>query len=205
MVLVRKLDKKYLIYGTVQPSSNYKGNTAIEEGTTIMLEGKKIKVNIRRQGSMYVLDLSGAQPVFYQIDGWHQYEHPWYWSKDIVMEAENTGTYSGVTLITEKPEGQESLDFSDFTTYAQLDPGKAMNLTIPQKRSQSLSATYLVKKYTGSPVLVIKTGAGSIKKEVGSATIRLSEKELGTLQLHSGENMELSVEKGVLWLDKMIF
>lgn len=205
LVLVRKLDKKYLIYGTVQPSSNYKGNTALEEGTSIILEGKRISFNIRRQGSMYIYDPSGTQPVFYQVDGWHQYEHPWYWSKDIVMEAENTGTHSGITLITEKPAGPESLDFSDCTTYAQLEPGKVMNIAIPQKRNQPLSATFIVKKHSDNPVLLIKTGDGIIKKESDSATVRLSEKELKTLQLHAGEIMELSVEKGVLWLDKMIF
>src|SRR5690606_28531969 len=97
LVLVRKLGDRYLIYGSVQPNSNYKGNAAIESVTTIILEGRRVSFNIRRQGSMYIFDLSGKQPVFYQLDKWHEYSHPYFWSGNFSLEAER----SGYPMITE--------------------------------------------------------------------------------------------------------
>lgn len=88
LILVRKLGKKYLIYGSIQPNSNVKGNVPDSTITSFTLEGKQIRLKIRRQGSMYVLDESGAKPVFYQLDGWHENTHPWYWSKQGELEAE---------------------------------------------------------------------------------------------------------------------
>ena len=83
LILVRKFGKKYLIYGSIQPMSNNKGNIPFSSTTQIELEGRKIKFMIRRQGSMYVLDLEASQPIFYQLDLWHQYEHPYYWTKQV--------------------------------------------------------------------------------------------------------------------------
>lgn len=88
LILVRKLGKKYLIYGSIQPNSNLKGNVPQQATAQINLEGKKIRFTIRRQGSIYILDMSKSQPVFYELDGWHEYKHPSFWSKDIVIEAE---------------------------------------------------------------------------------------------------------------------
>ena len=55
---------------------------------------------IRRQGSMYVLDTEASEPVFYQLDGWQQYEHPLYWSKEINIEAENYHESKSAKIIT---------------------------------------------------------------------------------------------------------
>ncbi len=207
LVLVRKLDKKYLIYGTVQPSSNYKGNTVLEATTSIKLEGKKISFNIRRQGSMYVLDLSADQPVFYQIDGWHQYEHPYYWSKSIEVEAENTDVRGTLNLITETNKGAE-YDFSNFNTYVELMPDKPAQLTIPQKRSGELSLSVFVKVSKGKPSILLKTSSGTVKKMIspGNFTeLTLSPEDLKTLQLKSGEELSLSSQDGNLFLDKLRF
>src|SRR5690606_12050932 len=54
LVMVRKWKGRYLIFGSVQPNSNYVGNAAEVTVTEIELEGKKIKFEIRRQGSMYI-------------------------------------------------------------------------------------------------------------------------------------------------------
>lgn len=207
LVLVRKLDKKYLIYGTVQPSSNYKGNTEPEATTSITLEGKKVSFNIRRQGSMYVLDLSANHPVFYQIDGWHQYEHPWYWSKAIEMEAENADVRGTLNLITETNKGAE-YDFANFNTYVELIPGKPAQLTIPQKRSGELSLCVFVKVSKGKPSILLKTSSGTVKKMIppGNFTeLTLSPEDLKTLQLKSGEELSLSSQNGNLFLDKLRF
>ncbi len=207
LVLVRKLDKKYLIYGAVQPSSNYKGNTVLEATTSINVEGKKISFKIRRQGSMYVLDLNGNQPVFYQIDGWHQYEHPYYWSKSIEVEAENTDVRGTLNLITETNKGAE-FDFSNFNTYVELIPGKSAQLTIPQKRSGELSLSVFVKVSKGSPSIILKTSSGKVKKMISSVDLNeltLSPADLKILQLKSGEALSLSSQNGILFLDILRF
>ena len=89
LILVRKWKHQYLIYGSIQPLSNIKGNIPNEWVTTIRLEGKPVSFTIRRQGSLYVYDPTASTPVFYQLDKWHQYEHPWFWSTDIELDAVN--------------------------------------------------------------------------------------------------------------------
>lgn len=208
LVLVRKWDNKYLIYGSLQPNSNYKGNTAIASSTSITLEGRKVTFNIRRQGSMYVLDLSGNDPVFYQLDGWHQYEHPWYWSKDIEIEAENTEGLPTVKLIMERPHDAEKHDFTAFTTSLQLQQKEKISIRIPEKRGERLMAAFVVKKNGEDTELVVESSNATIKKKItspGFETITLSEEELNALQLQPGETLQLWSENGVLWLDKMRF
>lgn len=87
LILVRKWKKRYLIYGSIQPSGNLKGNIPSRVNTQINLEGTTIEFEIRKQGSLYVLDLSGNEPVFYQLDQWHQAEHPYFWSPNTQQTA----------------------------------------------------------------------------------------------------------------------
>jgi hypothetical protein len=207
LVLVRKLDKKYLIYGSVQPSSNYKGNTVLEATTSITLEGKKISFNIRRQGSMYVLDLSGAQPVFYQLDGWHQYEHPYYWSKAVEIEAENVKALTGLNLITEKGTAPEN-DFSDFATYVQMVPGKSIGVNIPKKRYGELSLSFSAKSANGNVSIIFKSASGTIRKTISSGDLKeitFTPADLHVLQLKPGERLTLGAENGNVLLDKLRF
>ena len=156
---------------------------------------------------MYVLDLSGKQPVFYQVDGWHQYEHPFYWTKTIEMEAENTEGLSGTALITENSK-KADYDFSDFNTFVRVEPGNAINITIPQSREPESLASLFLKKSSGNPLLLLKTGSGTVKKSIVSTElkeIKLSGSEIKSLRLKPGEMLQLSVENGSLLLDKLIF
>jgi hypothetical protein len=83
----------YMIFGTVQPLTNFVGevnsNTA-----TISLDGESLSFNVRSQGSVYVYDKSVSPALFYQVDGWHENTHPWFWSKDFVLEGELPETAS---------------------------------------------------------------------------------------------------------------
>ncbi|GAB2680734.1 hypothetical protein GCM10027036_39040 [Flavihumibacter cheonanensis] len=85
LILVRKWNNRYLIYGSIQPSSNLKGNIPTSINTQIKLEGATIEFEIRKQGSLYVLDLTEKKPVFYQLDQWHQPEHPYFWNSSTLQ------------------------------------------------------------------------------------------------------------------------
>ncbi|MFT4015873.1 MAG: hypothetical protein QM668_02820 [Agriterribacter sp.] len=111
LVLVRKLNHSYLIYGTIQPNSNYKGNARLTDTTAITLEGKKIQFEIRRQGSMYVLDMSGKEAIFYQLDKWHEYTHPYFWNKNYVTEAEE---YNGKKDIFTESKSASCVNYISF-------------------------------------------------------------------------------------------
>ena len=131
LILVRKLGKKYLIYGSIQPNSNIKGNVPQDKQTTIDLEGNKISFLIRRQGSMYVLDLSDRSPVFYQLDGWHQYEHPYYWTKDYMIEAEMIGQISRPdTKIATNRGNSKGNDFTNYTSYLVIPKGSRYSIPV---------------------------------------------------------------------------
>lgn len=101
LILVRKLDaNRFLIFGSIQPNSNLYGNAPLVANTSIVLEGKTIKFQIRRQGSVYLLSRSAGSWVFYQLDGWHQYEHPYYWSRNWTQEAELSTKINGARVVT---------------------------------------------------------------------------------------------------------
>ena len=123
LIFVRKhkMLHLYVITGSIQPSSNNAGETPREMETSIKLNGKTLKFKIRRQGSTYVYDIRDlANPVFYQLDGWHQDTHPSRWKKDFLLEAELADRFSEGTYIrTEsKIEGDytNSVSFVGFTS-----------------------------------------------------------------------------------------
>src|SRR5690606_27242724 len=153
-----------------------------------------------------VLDLSGERPVFYQLDGWHQYEHPYYWAKAIELEAENIDTQEELHLVTEANKEAE-YDFSGFNTYVELIPGKPLQLSIPQKRSGELFLSVFVKASKGNPSIILKTNSGTVKKMIapGSNELILSSADLKTLQLKQGQKLVLAAQDGNLLLDKLKF
>ncbi|HEX5002504.1 MAG TPA: fibronectin type III domain-containing protein [Bacteroidia bacterium] len=132
LVVVRKHNTlaKYAITGTVQPNSNMVGNVENESVATITLDGQTLKFNVRRQGSTYIYDNTNAsQPVFYQLDGWHERKHPSKWSPDFNFEAElfdNTNTQ--VTIKTTVPAGTAAGDYTNFTSYLAW-PDNATSIT----------------------------------------------------------------------------
>jgi NADPH-dependent 7-cyano-7-deazaguanine reductase QueF-like protein len=197
LVLVRKLDKKYLIYGSVQPNSNYKGNTVLETTTSIILEGKKISFNIRRQGSMYVLDLAGAQPVFYQLDGWHQYEHPYYWSGNFLVEAEHT--HNKVQVITESKD----FDFTHFTSFIRVNNSNTVDYNVPHRQGENVWNSLIIRcrKKNGDPFIFIEYGEFSKKAKISGESwneIKLDLKELSQTKI---ESWKITVNGGAVDID----
>ena len=85
LIAVRKHPNEdvYIISGTLQPNTNYKGNVKDKKATWLKFDGHKIRCEFRRQGSTYYLDLTKPdQPIFYQLVVWHEAGHPLYWRKD---------------------------------------------------------------------------------------------------------------------------
>ncbi|MBN8785535.1 MAG: hypothetical protein J0I84_00440, partial [Terrimonas sp.] len=207
LVMVRKLGNRYLIFGTIQPNSNYKGNSDIEIKTQIEINKKKISFNIRRQGSMYILDLSKAQPLFWQLDGWHQYEHPYYWIKDVEIEAENADKIPEKSLITEAPNLQ-GFDFNNFTTYVRLSQNSKIQCRVPANRSKTHSLAIIAKVVDDNATLVVKTAFNSVAKKISNKMpkeILISVEEMKTLGLKVGDNLTISVNAGIVLLDKIKF
>lgn len=95
LVTVRKHDtkEKYIIAATVQPSSNTE-KFPVQKNIQLTIAGDQIKIKARRQGSVYVYDKSVEPALFYQLDRWHQYEHPERWRKEWICEAEVADTAS---------------------------------------------------------------------------------------------------------------
>jgi len=125
LVVGRKHDgkEKYVFTGTIQPNDNMVGNAELSGTASIKVGSENLSFNIRRQGSTYIYDKSDpSNIIFYQLDGWHENTHPFYWSKDFNFEAElfdNTGT--GVVIKTEVPAGTTAGDYTNFTSYIKFN------------------------------------------------------------------------------------
>jgi len=121
LVVARKHNtlSKYAITGTIQPNSNFVGNAPLTGTASINLDGQNLKFNVRRQGSTYIYDKSNAlAPIFYQLDGWHENTHPYYWSKDFVFEGElfDNTTSTANEIKTYVPAGTIAGDYTNFTS-----------------------------------------------------------------------------------------
>lgn len=92
-VVIRKSnDKKiWVIACSWQSGSSYNHGLPEFKNIEVDLEHRKLKLRARRQGSVYYYSEENSSPVCFQFDGWHEYMHPWYWSKSIVLEAELYG------------------------------------------------------------------------------------------------------------------
>ncbi|MBT8195440.1 MAG: T9SS type A sorting domain-containing protein [Bacteroidia bacterium] len=121
LVVVRKhsSSNKYAITGTLQPSSNMINQTDNEDGAKIVLDGNPIEFNVRKQGSTYYFDNTNpTEPVFYQLDEWHEHKHPSRWSTELIIESE---LYDNLTanfqVKTQKVPGATHYNFINSTSY----------------------------------------------------------------------------------------
>jgi hypothetical protein len=108
LIAARKMGSKYAITASLQPQEpaffkindtttsqpyflsyiDQKAN--IEADIDFALEpNKNLKTKARRQGSTYLYDETNAtDPVFYQVDAWHEWKHPLHWDTNFMFEAE---------------------------------------------------------------------------------------------------------------------
>lgn len=131
---------QFMITGSVQPptstvrADNLVGSAPLEGTASFdFVTNTRLTIDVRRQGSTYILEYNHANPensIFYQLDKWHQWEHPSHWSTNFSFEAE---VHDGVTqpgtealeIATENilVNGQE-VDFTASTSYLTI-PGAA--------------------------------------------------------------------------------
>ncbi len=82
-------ENRFAIVAAIMKNSNGVNDTPLSANANFTLNKQDLTIPIRRQGSTFVYDYTDkSNIVFYQIDKWHQYEHPDYWSKDFEFEAE---------------------------------------------------------------------------------------------------------------------
>lgn len=176
LVLVRKLGNKMLVYGSIQPNSNRPGNIPNELVIPITIGNQVFHIPIRRQGSTYILDLSDSTPILIPLDSWHQYEHPYYWSRDYTMEASLfTEPVGSVTISTETAQKN---NFSDFRTKVVLAPGASVQYRgIVLRKGNYLLETPMLK--------------GDVKPAI---TLRIGTQQLATDKLIFAQDQELQLE-----------
>ncbi|WNJ19486.1 LamG-like jellyroll fold domain-containing protein [Pontibacter sp. G13] len=122
LIYVRKMNNSedYLVFGTSQKLTNAQTLGRNDKMATIEIANQEITFPIRLQGSTYKLDLNDlANPVFYQLDAWHEWKAPAHWCEDFCFDAEvyDFATPSTDNIKTETLVGLGSTDFSEFTSY----------------------------------------------------------------------------------------
>lgn len=123
-VFVRKhiAEDKYVISGTLQNNSNIQGTTPLSRDVTIQVDQDELTFEIRRQGSVYVYDKTNPNNIsFYQLDGWHQYEHPSYWSEDFLLEAELYNNPIDAFEVTTEHSNTVATDYTNAESYISFD------------------------------------------------------------------------------------
>ncbi|MBS1924149.1 MAG: hypothetical protein JST71_12250, partial [Bacteroidetes bacterium] len=125
LIMIRKINNedKILITGSLQPLSNISGNVPDDRDIVIndlpFSSTASAKINFRRQGSTYIFDNTNpGDPVFYQLDKWHEYKHPERWSKDFDFEAEVfDNKNANVVIKTVDATSNSAITNGDFTNY----------------------------------------------------------------------------------------
>ncbi len=141
LVTVRKHDSKeqYIIAATLQPNSNTE-RIPQNKNIEIKIDGESFLINVRRQGSVYLLDKTSKPYVFYQLDKWHQYEHPSRWRKELIYEAEVFDTsISPITIKTNYKTIYDKTDFTDAVSYISLLSKQWLGYNINSKDIQRFS------------------------------------------------------------------
>jgi len=136
IVVARKdnIVDNYVLSGSIQPYSNTQGNAPLNKNVSVSIDGNDLSFEIRRQGSTYIFNnVDPLSPVFYQLDKWHQYEHPERWNKDFEFEAEVFDNANSKAIIETEDPAQPprtritSGDFTNFTSYVTFDENPGSN------------------------------------------------------------------------------
>lgn len=167
LVTVRKRDLKeqYIIAATLQPYSNtekYPKNKNIE----IKIGNESFIINVRRQGSVYFLDKTTKAYVFYQLDKWHQYEHPSRWRKEEIFEAEVFDTASAnIKINTDYKTDNTEIDFSFFNSYVSLNKNQWVGYAVNSRDMEHLpNNIYLMLYIKNASQLNGEINYGDFKK-----------------------------------------
>lgn len=176
LVTVRQLRgaNKYVITTAQMVDNNNAGNAPMVSYGKFKLGSDSLWVEFRRQGSVYIYDASNPNDkVFYQLDGWHQYEHPERWSSEFNIEAElYDNNNSNATIKTERPQGTASGDYRNYTSYVTFasgtPPALEYNFTPRTSTNYYLWVRVRSKNATGGSISVSLNGANA--KTLGCIT-----------------------------------
>ena len=155
LVVIRKHNtkEKYVIVGTIQPTQLSPDAAPRADIVSISLNGETLTFEIRQQGSTYIYEKTEGRTLFYQLDKWHQYEHPAWWSKNIAMEAEVLDSVANgmAQIYTERPSKAATGDFSAFVSYISANKGAKIAYffqprNIPEHSQFSLKVRARVKE-----------------------------------------------------------
>lgn len=135
VTLIRKNDdlEKFMISTFRADNDNCYNDDALEIDENIYLEGsgftgEELKIKTRAQGSVYIYDRSGPNAIFYQLDGWHEDSHPFWWSRNFAIEAELFDN-STTGIFERKSEGivytPGLTDLTNVTTYLQFQENQS--------------------------------------------------------------------------------
>ena len=119
---IRKLNgaNKYIITTAIQRNSNQKFNNVGSKTATITLDGNTVKFQSRQQGSVYYYDNTDTNnPIFYQLDTWHDSTHYRLWTSDFNVENEVYDSIS-VNGASAKTYSFTGRDFTNSKTYMQF-------------------------------------------------------------------------------------
>ncbi|HNT80428.1 MAG TPA: hypothetical protein PKH65_07070, partial [Bacteroidia bacterium] len=180
LVVARKhsSQNKYVISGTIQPVNNMAGSTQLNDVANVTIDGNNLKFNVRRQGSTYIYDRTvSTDPVFYQIDTWHENSHPSYWSKEFELEAELfDNNNNAVKLKTKLPSGTSAGDYTNYTTYVTYPTSQSTatvleyNFTPRTSQQGTLYLWVRAKSKTGNATGLNISLDGGAAKSIGCIT-----------------------------------
>ncbi|MEO0896472.1 MAG: hypothetical protein AAFY71_08755 [Bacteroidota bacterium] len=186
LIAARKHASKeiYVVAGGLQPPSNIKGAIKDEKELTFQLAGKSIIANFRKQGSVYLLDLSQAEPICYQLDSWHEIGHPLNWSKNFHFDAPMADEKSNMKVVSE----------GIISTTNQINLTHAKGLLLAQRKGAEASWSFQPRETGNNYGLRIhmnQTGAAKGKVEV-----LLDGKMIGTIDKIGKERASYCKIKG---------
>ncbi|MBL7923217.1 MAG: fibronectin type III domain-containing protein [Bacteroidia bacterium] len=176
LVAVRKLNgvEKYVITTAQMVDANTINNAPMVSTGKFKLNNDSLNVEFRRQGSVYIYDASNpSAKVFYQLDGWHQYEHPERWSKDFQFEAELfDNSNSSAQIKTEVPAGTTPGDYRIYTSYVSFNvstpPSLEYNFTPRAASNLYVWVRARSKNASGGAIGIAVSGMNS--KSIGCIT-----------------------------------
>ncbi|MFN0187796.1 MAG: fibronectin type III domain-containing protein [Bacteroidia bacterium] len=172
LVSVRKLNgaEKYVITAAQMVDANTINNAPMSSFGKFKLGNDSLNIEFRRQGSVYIYDATvPSAKVFYQLDSWHQYEHPERWSKDFQFEAEVFDNNNTVAKIkTEVPSGTAPGDYKSFTSYiSYTSTPTAVEYNFTPRGSQSYYVWVRARSKNSTGGAISVNVAGQASKSLG--------------------------------------
>ena len=161
---------------------------ALPLSTTALVNLGTIKLNSRRQGSVYMMKLIEEQPdiddyplqrwVLIQLDAWHEWKHPYHWNNTVIeLEPEHDSRIIDtpnplIGVYTERPASASFNDYTQFVTY--VNTNIDFNFILP------------INNHTGNNTIAVVTrGNGTVNYTVTENGITIA---TGTLHISNSNN-----------------